>query len=145
MVAPFRSSGLPQRPAGILERIAALRTGSFCKDTVLSVDMYPGAMALTFTPCDAHSLARAFVRLPMAPLLAAYPGTPTPPWKVSMEAVKMILPDLRWSMSFPISLVRMNWALRLTWMTVSQYSSEWSLAGARLIVPALLTRMSMIG
>ena len=58
--------------------------------------MYPGAMALTLTPCAASSLANALVSPATACLLAVYPGTRTPPWNESIEATLMILP-LPWA------------------------------------------------
>ena len=58
---PLKSAGTPQRPAGIRARICSLRTGSSRSAAVLSVAMYPGAIALTLTPLPAHSFASAIV------------------------------------------------------------------------------------
>ena len=52
----------------------------------------PGAIAFTLTPCGAHSFASAIVSCETPPLLAAYDGTPNPPWKLSTEAMFTILP-----------------------------------------------------
>ena len=51
-------------------------------------------------PCGAHSFASAFVSCPTQPLLAAYQGTVTPPWKESSEATKMIFPSPRSTAAF---------------------------------------------
>lgn len=45
----------------------------------MSVSMYPGAMAFTLMPLDAHSLESAFVRPATPCLAAAYAGTVRPP------------------------------------------------------------------
>ena len=58
-------------------------------------------MAFTLTPCGAHSFASAFVSCATPPLLAAYPGTVTPPWKESSDATKMIFPSPRSTMRAP--------------------------------------------
>ena len=79
IAAPARSSGLPQRPAGILYRIEVLLSGSFLSASVLSVAIYQGAIPLILMPLPAHSLAKDFIRLWIPPLLAAYPGTKIPP------------------------------------------------------------------
>ena len=68
-----------------------------------------------------------------------------PPWKLSSDAVKMIFPAPRATISLPNSRLKMNCAFKLTSMTLSQYSSGCSAAGLRRIVPALLTRMSTAG
>lgn len=74
--------------------IPALRLASLIKAVFMSVSMYPGAMALTVIPLEAHSLERALVSWPIPPLEAAYAGTVMPPWKVRSEATLMIEP--RW-------------------------------------------------
>ena len=58
--------------------------------------MYPGAIAFTFTPRAASSLANALVTPATACLLAVYPGTRIPPWNDSIEATLMIFP-LPWA------------------------------------------------
>ena len=88
-----------------------------------------GAMAFTCTLRAAHSLASALTRLLRAPLLAAYPGTLMPPWKLRSEQVKMTLPLRRESISFPNSRARIKAASRLMDNTLSQYSSECWAAG----------------
>src|SRR4029077_18356348 len=90
------SAGVPQRPGGVGARMAFSpgRSGGVC--AVLWVAMYPGAMALTFTPWTANSLAKAFVSPATACLLAVYPGTRIPPWNESIEAMLMIFP-LPWA------------------------------------------------
>src|SRR5438445_723651 len=54
----------------------------------------------------------------------------------------MILPRRRGSISRAASWQRRNTACRFTWRTRCQSSGVVSIAGARLITPALLTRMS---
>ena len=65
-----------------------------------------------------------------------------PPWKLSIEAVKMTFPAPRAIIPRPSSRLSTNWLVRSTCKTRFQSSSEWSTAGARAMVPALLTRMS---
>ena len=55
----------------------------------------------------------------------------------------MILPDPCASICFPACLLKRNTLERFVSMTVCQSSSECSTAGARRIIPALLTRISM--
>ena len=50
VTGPAMSSGRPHRPAGTRAMIAADRSGSSRRGAVLSVAIYPGATALTFTP-----------------------------------------------------------------------------------------------
>lgn len=52
--------------------------------------MYPGANAVTQTPLLIHSLLRAFVSCPTAPLELAYAATPYEPLKVSIDATLII-------------------------------------------------------
>jgi hypothetical protein len=68
--APSKSSGLPHRPAGIRSIICRDRVGFAIRASFMSVAMYPGAMALTLMPLEAHSLESALVR-PATPCLAA--------------------------------------------------------------------------
>ena len=126
-------------------RIAGLRTGSARSAVVLSVAMYPGAMAFTCTLRPAHSLASAFVNCATPPFAAAYPGTVMPPWKLNSDAVNTIFPAPRSSMPRPNSRANTNCALRSTSMILSQYSSGCSAAGLRRIMPPLLIRMSTGG
>jgi hypothetical protein len=99
-------------------------------------------MAFTVTPPAVHSFASARVRPAMPDFAAAYPGTLMPPWKLSSDAVKMILPYPRSSIPRAIAWVSTNWLDRLTSSTRSHASRGCTAAGARSIVPALLTRMS---
>lgn len=46
----------------------------------MSVAMYPGQIPLTWTFSLLHSLLRALVSCPSAPLAAAYAGTVNPPY-----------------------------------------------------------------
>ena len=79
----------------------------------------------------------------MPPLLAAYPGTLRPPWKLRTEATKTTRPPRPRSIILrPSSRVSRNGAVRFTSITASQSSSECSAAGARRMVPALLTSTS---
>ena len=48
-VAPLKSSGSPHRPAGMRARIEVARADRCAKAVVLSVTMYPGAIAFTCT------------------------------------------------------------------------------------------------
>ena len=59
----------PSDAAGMRSRIERCRSGSSYNAWVLSVAIYPGAIALTFTPLDAHSLDSALVS-PTMPLFA---------------------------------------------------------------------------
>ena len=56
--------------------------------------------------------------------------------------MKITLPVPRSTIVFPISRVSTNGAVRLIWRTESQMASPCSAAGTRMMVPALLTRMS---
>ncbi len=94
-------------------------------------------------PCRPHSLANAFVSPATACLLAVYAGTVIPPLKASNDAMLMILPDPRATMSRPKCWQRMKVASRLVRRTTSQSAREYSTAACRRIVPALLTRMSI--
>ncbi len=92
--------------------------------------------------CFAHSLARARV-MPATPLLAAvYDGTMIPPWNESIEAMLMILPPPCGTMTCAAACDRKKAAFRLIARTSSQSVSLNSIAGARRMMPALLTRMS---
>lgn len=53
-MAPSKSLGCPHRPAGIRSMICLLRSESAMSASFMSVAMYPGAIALTFTPFPAH-------------------------------------------------------------------------------------------
>jgi hypothetical protein len=77
--APSKSSGLPHFPAGIRSRICRDLVGLARRAVFMSVSMYPGAMAFTLMPFDAHSLDSAFVRPATPCLAAAYAGTVRPP------------------------------------------------------------------
>ena len=55
------SQGSPHRAAGIRSRIWRLRIGSFRSARVLSVAIYPGAIAFTLIRFEAHSFASALV------------------------------------------------------------------------------------
>lgn len=70
-MVPCKSVASPHLPAGILSKIVLFLTGPARSAVVLSVAIYPGAMAFTFTPLPAHSLAKTLVNEPIAPLLAA--------------------------------------------------------------------------
>lgn len=104
---PLKSSGTPHLPAGILSLILFNLASSASKAVFISVAMYlvrvskvshsfflthPGAMALTVTPFDVHSLASAFVSCATAPFDAAYAGTVSPPWNDSKLAKFIMLP-----------------------------------------------------
>ena len=95
----------------------------------MSVAMYPGATALTLTPLPDHSLQSALVSWATPPLLAAYAGTVSPPWKLRSDARLMILPSPRSSMGRPKSWQSWKTERRLTAMTSSQASSGKSTAG----------------
>ena len=141
--APPISSGLPQWPAGIRPSIAALRSGSARNAVVLLVSKYPGAIAFTLILLIAHSQASSRVS-PASPLFAAvYEGTRMPPWNASSEAMLMILPREPCAiMRLATACERKNALLRLTSITASQSPSVNSIASARRMMPALLTRMS---
>ena len=66
-----------------------------------------------------------------------------PPWKLSSEAIEMILPGaLREIMSRPASCESWKTAVSLIWMTFSQSARGTLTASSRRMMPALLTRMS---
>ena len=65
-----------------------------------------------------------------------------PPWKLSSDAVKTILPCPRATMPGADRPGQHERRVRLTSSTRSHASSRCSAAGARAMVPALLTRMS---
>ena len=52
---------MPQRPTDILAMILFAHSSSYISAAVISVAVYPGAIALTVTPFAAHSLDKAFV------------------------------------------------------------------------------------
>src|SRR5450631_2433438 len=108
------SEACAHRPAGMRSRISWLRAASWRRSKVLAVATYPGATALTLAPLGAHSLARALVRPATADLEAVYPGTLTPPWKLSREAVLTILPWPRCTIERPTSRDKMKVERRLT-------------------------------
>jgi len=58
---PLKSSGFPHRPAGILDKMLSALFSSLINAVFISVAMYPGAMALTQIPLEAHSLLNALV------------------------------------------------------------------------------------
>src|SRR5918996_5049936 len=68
---PATSPAVPQRPRGIWERIISWYEGSSRADEFISVSTNPGAIALTRTPCGAHSRASVWVKLTSAALAAA--------------------------------------------------------------------------
>lgn len=77
--APLKSSGSPHRPAGIRTMICSDLTGSFISASFMSVCMYPGAIAFTLTPFEAHSFDSALVSCATPPFALAYAGTVRPP------------------------------------------------------------------
>ena len=66
-----------------------------------------------------------------------------PPWNASSDAMLTILPRPRAEHLPARRPAEQKTAVRLTSMTASQSSSVNSTAGARRMMPALLTRMSM--
>ena len=118
------------------------RSGSSRSARVLSVAKYPGAIAFTFTPWGAHSFASARTSPATPDFDAVYETTLTPPWKLNMDAVKMILPAPRSTIGRASSRASTNCDVRFVCSTRRHCSSSCSSAGARAIVPALLTRMS---
>lgn len=70
-VTPLKSSGVPQRPIGILAKILPALSGSFSNASFISVATYPGAIALTLTPRADHSFDSAFVSCATPPFAAA--------------------------------------------------------------------------
>ena len=68
-----------------------------------------------------------------------------PPWKLSSDAVKMILPARRSTIPRPSSRASTNGAVRFTSSMRSHVAVSKSTAGALAIEPALLTRMSIGG
>src|SRR5262245_1674562 len=120
--------------------MSALRFGSACNAAVLLVAKYPGAMALTLMPVEAHSLASRRVSPAIPLLLAVYEGTRMPPWKDSMDAMLMILPPPLGIMWRAAACDRKNTDFRFTSSTASQSASVKSMALARRMMPALLTR-----
>lgn len=68
--APSKSSGLPHLPAGIRSMICRDRVGLAMRASFISVAIYPGAIALTLMPLEAHSFESALVS-PATPCLAA--------------------------------------------------------------------------
>ena len=127
-------------PAGrnALQNLAAARRVGAQRR--LSVAMYPGAMAFTLTPLDAHSLASDLVICATPPLAAAYAGTVMPPWNDSSEATLIIFPPPCASMWRPANWQNRNTAVRLISMTSAQSFSENSAAGARRMIPACAGR-----
>src|SRR4051812_13528100 len=93
-------------------------------------------------PFAAHSLASALVSPATADLDAVYAGTVIPPWNERRDAMLTILPEPCSIIPLPAARQSLNTLDRLTLMTVSQSSSEYSAAGDRLIMPALFTSMS---
>ena len=108
-------AGSPHRPAGIRRqdrRISA--PGPLRSATVLSVEIYPGAMAFTCTFRPAHSLASALVNCATPPFAAAYPGTVMPPLKAEGGCREHVLPAPRASISRPNSRATTNCAVAST-------------------------------
>jgi hypothetical protein len=64
------------------------------------------------TPRGAHSFASALVSPAIPDLAAVYPGTLTPPWKLSSDAVKTTLPLPRSSIGRATAWVSANCAVR---------------------------------
>ena len=67
-----------------------------------------------------------------------------PPWKESIEAMLMILPRPCAIMWRPAACAKKNADLRLVSITASQSSSLKSTESLRRMIPALLTRMSIL-
>ena len=109
------------------------------------VQTHPGAMALQRIPCGNHSLLRAFVNCPTAPLLAVYAAIFIPPWNVARLAVLMIVPWILFSIQcLPMSRQSTKTELRLTLITSSQVSCGYSAAGHLRCMPATFTRISIL-
>lgn len=147
--APLKSSGFPHLPAGILSKICLALVSFAIKASFISVDIYPGATALTLMPFPAHSLLSALVSCATPPFDAAYAGTVIPPWKVRREATFMILPlepdvgaglDKRYA---PKSRHSVNTVVKLTCNTASQSSKGNWCAGCLFWMPAHVSRMCM--
>ena len=62
------SSGSPQRPSGVRERILRLASASFITTMARSVRMVPGPMALTLMPASASANAMTLVNWLSPPL-----------------------------------------------------------------------------
>jgi len=69
-VGPTRSSGVPHRAAGVRPTIQSLNRWSSTRLWVISVWIYPGAIALICKPAAAHSAVIALVRFRRPPLAA---------------------------------------------------------------------------
>src|SRR6266702_5959581 len=85
------SPGMPQRPTGC----GGIRSGGGVAPRPFSaspVQVMPGQMALTRTPCFAKSSAADLVSCTTPPLAAAYAARPFQPTRADAEAVLMTDP-----------------------------------------------------
>ena len=108
----------------------------------MSVRNTPGAIALTLTPCGAHSTASARVIRRSADLLATYAATSCNPTNDDNEPMAMMRPDPRLTISPPNTWQLRNMPVMLVSITRSQSASLISSVGTRLVVPAAYTMMS---
>ena len=90
--------GRPARPSGLRGSARGSRVsapGRPAAPACCRSRSSPGAIAFTFTPCGAHSFASARTSPATPDFDAVYETTLIPPWKLSMDAVKMIFPAPR--------------------------------------------------
>src|SRR5579863_740924 len=99
-------------------------------------------MALTQTPCFAHSMARDFVSIATAALLAQYAATSKSATNDEIEPMLMMRLYLRSIMWRPKTWQARNVPLKLISRMLFHSDSETSSVGVRLVVPAQLTRIS---
>src|SRR5262249_24489079 len=142
----FRSSSPPRRPSGVCAITSSPITCRIPRDIFEGKN--PGQRAFTLISYFPHSAASARVKWSTAALLVVYAMVAIPlPWarRTSTEAMLMIFPLRRGIMQRrPTSWQRKNIAFTFRFITLCQASAGCSSAGAPQVVPALLTRMSMV-
>ena len=109
----------------------------------MSVSIHPGAIAFTWMPCGASSMAIDFVSCTIAPFAVLYDGTRPAPKYEYMLPMLMILPRLRVAIDAAASFDSRNTAFSCVSITASQDSAvSCRMPPVTLAMPALLTRMS---
>ena len=98
---------------------------------VISVSIQPGATALTRIPSEAHSFACDLASWAIAPLLAAYAATLTPPKNESCEPRCTMRPSPWRAKRRAAARETANAPIRFTSITRRKSSRETSSAGSR--------------
>src|SRR5258708_6748058 len=140
---PAKSAGLPQRPAGVRARTRSCRPSTCLRALrVRAVSIQPGSTALTWMLSFAHAVAMARLSCTMPPLLAAYGAVNEAPKIDIIEPILITLPPPARRISGYAAWLNRKALVRLVSITACHSAAVYSCGCLRILLPALLTRMS---